>query len=62
MDDKGRVIAEAEIAWPDALIAVLLPGITTDSALFVEQGWHVFTADGGELPAALSTLLMETQA
>lgn len=62
MDDKGRVIAEAELAWPDALTAVLMPGTTTDSALFVEQGWHVFTADGGELPAALSTLLMETQA
>lgn len=62
MDDKGRVIAEAELAWPDALTAVLMPGTTTDSALFVEQGWHVFTADGGELPAALSNLLMETQA
>lgn len=62
MDDKGRVIAEAELAWPDTLTAVLMPGTTTDSALFVEQGWHVFTADGGELPAALSTLLMETQA
>lgn len=62
MDGKGRVIAEAELAWPDALTAVLMPGTTTDSALFVEQGWHVFTADGGELPAALSNLLMETQA
>lgn len=62
MDDKGRVIAEAELAWPDALTAVLMPGTANDSALFVEQGWHVFTADGGELPAALSTLLMETQA
>jgi len=61
MDDKGRVIAEAELAWPDATAAVLMPGTATDSALFVEQGWHVFTADGGELPAALSTLLMETQ-
>ena len=62
MDDKGRVIAEAELAWPDALTAVLMSGTATDSALFVEQGWHVFTADGGELPAALSNLLMETQA
>lgn len=62
MDDKGRVIAEAELAWPDALTAVLMPGTTADSVLFVEQGWHVFTADGGELPAELSTLLMETQA
>ncbi|NCT81499.1 hypothetical protein GXB82_22350 [Pseudomonas stutzeri] len=62
MNDKGRVTAEAELAWPDALAAVLMPGTATDSALFVEQGWHVFTADGGELPAALSTLLMETQA
>jgi len=53
MDDKGRVIAEAELAWPDATAAVLMPGTATDSALFVEQGWHVFTADGGELPAAL---------
>ena len=41
MNDKGRVTAEAELAWPDALAAVLMPGTATDSALFVEQGWHV---------------------
>lgn len=62
MDDKGRVMAEAELAWPDARTAVLLPGTEAEAALFAGQGWHIFTADGGDLPAELSTLLMETQA
>ncbi|MCF5517224.1 DEAD/DEAH box helicase [Pseudomonas sp. PA-3-11C] len=62
MDEKGRVIAEAELAWPDARTAVLLPDTGAEAALFTGQGWHSFTADGSELPDELNTLLMETLA
>lgn len=62
MDEKGRVIAEAELAWPDVRTALLLPDSVAVAALFAGQGWHSFTADGSELPDELRTLLMETQA
>ncbi|MBV4465788.1 DEAD/DEAH box helicase [Pseudomonas sp. SWRI79] len=62
MDEKGRVIAEAELAWPDARTAVLLPDTGAEAALFAGQGWHSFTVDGSELPDELRTLLMETLA
>lgn len=62
MDEKGRVIAEAELAWPDVCTAVLLPDSGPVAALFAGQGWHSFTADGSELPDELRTLLMETLA
>jgi len=62
MDEKGRVIAEAELAWPDVRTAVLLPDSGAEAALFAGQGWHSFTADGSELPDELRTLLMETLA
>ncbi|MCY1448053.1 hypothetical protein D9M71_647000 [compost metagenome] len=62
MDEKGRVIAEAELAWPDARTAVLQPDTEVGAALFAGQGWHSFTADGSGLPDELRTLLMETLA
>ena len=62
MDEKGRVIAEAELAWPDVRTAVLLQNSGAVAALFAGEGWHSFTADGSELPDELRTLLMETLA
>ncbi|MNE47251.1 hypothetical protein D3C80_1416460 [compost metagenome] len=62
MDQKGRVIAEAELAWPDVRTAVLLPDSGAETAIFAGQGWHSFSADGSELPDELRTLLMETLA
>jgi DEAD/DEAH box helicase domain-containing protein len=62
MDRKGRVLAEAEFAWPDIFTAVLLPDTAAEAALFTAQGWHLFTADSGALPDELKTLLMETLA
>lgn len=63
MNDKGVVLAEAELAWPAARVAVLLQDEPEVAELFTAQGWKIFTASGGsDLPAALQTLLMETQA
>ena len=60
MSDKGRILAEAELAWPTARIAVLLPN--SEAIEFVSQNWHVFTVGIGEVPSELIVLLMETQA
>ena len=62
MGEQGCVLAQAELAWPGWRLAVLLPGADADAALFVAQGWRIFTADGEELPAELKTLLMEAPA
>ena len=60
LDGKGRVVAEAELAWVEQQLAVLLP----DSAgltLFAELGWYCITATGGDLPDELKTRLKEKQ-
>ena len=61
MDERGRVLAEAELAWPSIRVAILLPG-AEDGTLFSSHGWHIFTVAEGELPSALRILLMETLA
>jgi len=38
----GRCGAEAELAWPDSLVAVLFAGDPTDAAAFEREGWRVF--------------------
>jgi DEAD/DEAH box helicase domain-containing protein len=51
-DDQGRVCAEAELAWPDKRIAVVLPERSAALATFRERGWNVFdaTASADEIP------------
>jgi DEAD/DEAH box helicase domain-containing protein len=51
-DDGGRVCAEAELAWPDQRIAVVLPERSAGSESFRERGWNVFdpTASPDEIP------------
>ena len=41
IDQVGRVIAEAELAWPDRRVAVLLPEQREWTALFADAGWKV---------------------
>jgi DEAD/DEAH box helicase domain-containing protein len=41
-DGSGRVCAEAELAWPNAKIAVVLPERADAVALFQDRGWAVF--------------------
>lgn len=49
----GRVCAEAELAWPDAKIAVLTEAQAEYSVAFAEQGWQVFLPDDGKVVDAL---------
>jgi Lhr-like helicase len=44
----GRVVAEAELAWPDRKIVVLLPGNMALKETFETAGWVVLTHDGVE--------------
>ena len=44
-DDSGRVCAEAELAWPDRLQAVVLPDREAAAQIFRDRGWRVFTPD-----------------
>jgi hypothetical protein len=43
-DDKGRVCADAELAWPSQKVSVLLPERMDAAAAFREAGWKVFSA------------------
>ena len=51
-DDQGRVCAEAELAWPDRRIAVVLPERSAAPETFRGRGWSVFdpTASPDEIP------------
>lgn len=62
MSDKGRVLAQAELAWPARLLVLLLPDMDADAEAFTAQGWRVFVTDGGALPADLKNLLLEAKA
>jgi DEAD/DEAH box helicase domain-containing protein len=62
LDDKGRVLAEAEVAWPSVRVAAFLAGDEDSHTAFMECGWHVFVAEGEVPPEAMMNLLMETMA
>jgi DEAD/DEAH box helicase domain-containing protein len=56
MDAKGRVIAEAEMAWADLRVAVLLPSADGQSH-FLDAGWYcVCISDAATLTALKSKL------
>jgi len=56
LDEKGRVEAEAELAWPERKLAVVLEPDSSESH-FKKQGWQCFTATDGMLdPAWLAAL------
>lgn len=42
---EGEIVAEAELAWADYQIALLLPEMESDKKLFVEKGWKVVVGD-----------------
>ncbi|HZR10983.1 MAG TPA: hypothetical protein VFA79_20510, partial [Myxococcales bacterium] len=44
-DSGGRVVGEAEVAWPDVRVAILLPVQIADSKEFERAGWHVFPSE-----------------
>jgi DEAD/DEAH box helicase domain-containing protein len=51
-DDQERVCAEAELAWPDKRVAVVLPERIAAHEMFRERGWNVFdlTSSPDEIP------------
>jgi DEAD/DEAH box helicase domain-containing protein len=51
-DEQGRVCAEAELAWPDRQVAVVLPERMPAAQAFRERGWTVFGLDASptEIP------------
>ena len=42
MSASGRVVAEADLAWPGRRIAVLTEVQAEDRSAFEDQGWRVF--------------------
>ena len=61
LDEKGRIVAEAELAWAALKVAVLLPD-TGVEAKFGATGWTCFVAAEGGVPTELKDKLMEVQA
>ena len=44
-DDKGEVLAEAELAWPTQRVAVLHGEQAESATAFEEAGWRAYSAD-----------------
>ena len=44
LDEKGRVCAQPELAWPRRKVAAILPAGTDVSEEFNKRGWTVFDA------------------
>ena len=57
--EDGTVVAEAEAAWPDAHVAVLLPAQESGTAAFSEAGWTVFGATEGDQAGIVPALADE---
>lgn len=55
VDDTERVIAQAELAWADLRVAVLIDEV--DRAVFEAAGWRVLVATQGTDAGALASLL-----
>ena len=58
LDEKGRVCAQAELAWPDRKVVAVLPEGIDVSEEFKKRGWMVFDATElakveGQLKASL---------
>jgi DEAD/DEAH box helicase domain-containing protein len=55
LSPTGVVVAQAELAWPEQRVAVLLPGEDESRALFADAGWQVFEAhQSDDVRAALT--------
>ena len=55
----GRVIAEAELAWPERQVAVLLPEQREWASAFEAEGWRVIHCGSDDLAAAVAAALNE---
>ena len=61
LDDKGRIVAESEMAWPALRVTILLSE-TGDPSKFEAAGWTCFVVTEGPLPKALMDKLTEALA
>ena len=61
LDDKGRIVAESEMAWPAVRLTILLPH-TGAEAEFEAAGWTCFVVTDGPLPVELMNKLKEASA
>ena len=58
--EGGAIIAEAELGWPQAAVAVLLPGQEEHRGVLEDAGWDVFTLrDVTESPEAVTEALTD---
>ena len=55
---SGKVVAEAEIGWPDHKVAVLIPHQSEHESAFVSGGWRLLRdgPDAGQVRAALAAI------
>jgi DEAD/DEAH box helicase domain-containing protein len=58
LDEKGRIVAEAELAWVGQQVAVLV-GTDTDALVevFMNHGWQCFVATSTDIDAGLLAVL-----
>ena len=54
----GRVIAEAELGWPERKVAVLLPDQQVWATPFEEAGWNVLDGAAENLAEAIAAILV----
>ena len=45
VDANGEVVAEGELVWESAKIAVFRPGYETDQEEFRQRGWKTISID-----------------
>jgi DEAD/DEAH box helicase domain-containing protein len=58
-DERGLVLAEAELAWVSLRVAVLLADYRDDAPCFEARGWKVYIATEDAPPQALLDSLKE---
>jgi ATP-dependent helicase/nuclease subunit A len=56
VDGRGRVVATAELAWPDDRMAVFLPGQESDLLLAGQAGWRTAILEANGEDAAMRWL------
>jgi DEAD/DEAH box helicase domain-containing protein len=56
VDGRGRVVATAELAWPDDRVAVFLPGQESDLLLAGQAGWRTAILEANGEDAAMRRL------
>ena len=56
-DERGKVFAEAELAWPDQMMVVLTPAQEDQAAAWADKGWQVMKSSTQDWVAAVLAVL-----